>query len=155
MISNITITVLPGEEDNTSFIKAKAAQSLSIKTADITAIVFKKKSIDARRGQVKIHLAYTVYIGEEPPAEGTLSFTPLWKKVETSSSGKDVIIVGSGPAGLYAALRLLEHGLRPIILERGQNTSVRKADIAKITRSGIVDSDSNYCFGEGGRGHLF
>ena len=153
MISNITITVLPGEEDNTSFIKAKAAQALSIKPSDITSLVFKKKSIDARRGQVKIHLAYTVYVGEEPPvSDGKGSFTPKWIKTESSSASKDVVIVGSGPAGLFAALRLLEHGLRPVIIERGQSTSVRKTDIAQITISGTVDSDSNYCFGEGGAG---
>ena len=153
MISNITITVLPGEEDNTSFIKAKAAQALSIKPSDITSLVFKKKSIDARRGQVKIHLAYTVYVGEEPPvSDGKGSFTPKWIKTESSSASKDVVIIGSGPSGLFAALRLLEHGLRPVIIERGQSTSVRKTDIAQITISGVVDSDSNYCFGEGGAG---
>jgi uncharacterized FAD-dependent dehydrogenase len=154
MISNITITVLPGEEDNTSFIKAKAAQALSIKPSDITSLVFKKKSIDARRGQVKIHLMYTVYVGEEPPvSDGKGSFTPKWIKTDkNSSSVKDVIIVGSGPAGLFAALRLLEHGLRPVIIERGQSTSIRKTDIAQITISGTVDSESNYCFGEGGAG---
>jgi len=154
MISNITITVLPGEEDNTSFIRAKAAQTLSVKPSEITALVFKKKSIDARRGQVKIHLAYTAYIGEEPPVQGERTFTPRWKKIEISENSKsqDVVIIGSGPAGLFAALRLLEHGLRPVIVERGKTASERKKDIALITRTGFVDGNSNYCFGEGGAG---
>lgn len=152
MISNITITVLPGEEDNTSFIKAKAAQTLSIKPSKITAFIFKKKSIDARRGQVKLHLAYTVYVGEEPStADEKKFFSPKWKKTEASVH-KDVVIVGSGPAGLFAALKLLEYGLRPVIIERGQPTSIRKTDIAQITKSGVIDSNSNYCFGEGGAG---
>ena len=167
MTSPVTVTVLPGEEENTQLIREKAAQALSVKPNAITALVFRKKSVDARRGQVKLHLAYTAYIGEEPPASdapgsfapGSVapgSFAPAWKTVEKTASdnstSKDVVVVGSGPAGLFAALRLLEHGLRPVILERGRPTADRKRDIALITRTGAVDGDSNYCFGEGGAG---
>lgn len=157
MTSPVTVTVLPGEEENTELIREKAAQALSVKPNAITALVFRKKSVDARRGQVKLHLAYTVYIGEEPPAsDAPGAFAPAWKKVGKNGSDdsrtKDVVVVGSGPAGLFAALRLLEHGLRPVVLERGQPTAMRKRDIALITRTGAVDGDSNYCFGEGGAG---
>lgn len=150
MIKDITFTVLPGEEENETLIREKIAASLSVKAETITATVFRKKSIDARRGQVKINLRYTVYIGEQPPEKkDTLRFIPAWKK---AGSGQRVVIIGSGPAGLFAALRLLEDGITPVIIERGSPTAERKTDIANITRDQKINSESNYCFGEGGAG---
>jgi len=152
MTHNISITVLPGEEGNETLIRQKAAETLSVKPAVITALVFRKKSIDARKGRVKIHLAYTAYIGEQPPDADQVAggaFKPAWKQADPA---RRVIIVGSGPAGLFAALRLLEDGITPIILERGSPTAQRKIDIASITREQKITPDSNYCFGEGGAG---
>ncbi|HKL86232.1 MAG TPA: FAD-binding protein [Treponemataceae bacterium] len=152
MTTNITITVLPGEEQNEDLIRTKVAKNLGIAKKDITALVFKKKSIDARKGNIKVHLAYTVWIGKIPPkqfAAETTPFIPTWKKANKDST---VIIVGSGPAGLFAALRLLEDGIKPLIIERGSPTQLRKQDIALISREQLINENSNYCFGEGGAG---
>jgi uncharacterized FAD-dependent dehydrogenase len=158
MKRTITISVLPGEEDNKDLVRQKAAEALTAsggKTTrpnDITELVFRKKSIDARRGKIRLNLVYDAWIGERPPendgAAGT-AFEPRWKK---AGPARRVVIVGSGPAGLFAALRLLEDGITPIILERGLTTSERKLDIAAITREGKINGESNYCFGEGGAG---
>ena len=103
--------------------------------------------MDARHGQIKIHLRYKVYIGESP--KDSVFKLPEWKKVDEKSC-KSVIIVGSGPAGLFGALKLLEYGIKPIIIERGTETSQRRKDIALISTKDFVNEDSNYCFGEGG-----
>ena len=156
MKTQITITVLPDEEQNSKIINSKitaelkksaAAKELA-KNGGKFESVFIKKSIDARHGQVKLHLRYNIFIGEsaEAAAEDKL---PEWKHADDKSS---VIIVGSGPAGLFAALKLLEEGIKPVILERGEETSQRKRDIAQISTKDNVNPDSNYCFGEGGAG---
>lgn len=155
MIQQISITIKPQDEKNNSLINSLILKEINAKIApkkvsqskdQITAI-FEKKSIDARRGQLKIHLKYKAYINEEPDtSEGKL---PEWKRADPS---KKVIIVGAGPAGLFGALKLLEHGITPVILERGNNTAQRRKDIAKITTQDDVNPDSNYCFGEGGAG---
>ncbi len=158
MKRTITISVLPGEEENRELVRRKAAEAISAsegeptRANDITELVFRKKSIDARRGKIRLNLVYDAWIGERPPENaGTpgTAFAPRWKKVDSS---RRVVIVGSGPAGLFAALRLLEDGITPIILERGATTSERKRDIAAITREGKINGESNYCFGEGGAG---
>jgi len=149
MTETLSITVLPGEETNDAILRAKAAERMNISAADITGLIVKKKSIDARKGRVKIHLACQVWVGEKPALEETAAWTPKWKKADGS---RTVAIVGSGPAGLFAALRLLEDGIKPIIVERGAPTPERKQDIADITRTQTVKPDSNYCFGEGGAG---
>ena len=149
MIKELTITVKPEEEKNLGLHKnllKKELQKNHIK-ADYFESVFLKKSIDARHGQLKLHLRYKIYIGEKPgETEGKL---PEWKK---AGENHKVIIVGAGPAGLFGAFKLLESGIKPVIIERGCETSQRKKDIAKISTKGIVNGDSNYCFGEGGAG---
>lgn len=142
----------------------KAASSLQIDTAVAKtaftlpagttgkkniSFVFSKKSLDARHGKAKFVMRYDVYIGEEAPSQEDL--LPQWKSVKGSKC-KSVLVVGSGPAGLFGALKLLEGGIKPIIIERGSDTKTRKVDIAKISTRGLLDSDSNYCFGEGGAG---
>ena len=156
MIKEITITVKPEEEKNSGLHKnliKKELQKNHIK-ADSFESVFVKKSIDARHCQLKLHLRYKVYIGEKPEAAG--EWKPCWKPVteqsEGSAASKTVIIVGAGPAGLFGALKLLESGIKPLIIERGVQTSQRRKDIALISTKGIVNGDSNYCFGEGGAG---
>lgn len=149
MIKELTITVKPEEEKNLGLHKnllKKELQKNHIK-ADSFESVFLKKSIDARHGQLKLHLRYKVYIGEKPgETEGKLS---EWKKADENHK---VIIVGAGPAGLFGALKLLEKGVKPVIIERGCETNQRKKDIAQISTRGVVNGDSNYCFGEGGAG---
>jgi hypothetical protein len=130
---------------------AKAAFSLPAGTTaeENISFVFSKKSLDARHGKAKFVMRYDVYIGEEAPSQEDL--LPQWKSVKGSKC-KSVLVVGSGPAGLFGALKLLEGGIKPIIIERGSDTKTRKVDIAKISTRGLLDSDSNYCFGEGGAG---
>nr|MCR4790523.1 FAD-dependent monooxygenase [Treponemataceae bacterium] len=164
MILETSVTVLPEKEKNQTLIKKLVLDELvrqgKIPSGkrpglDDISLVLKKKSIDARKGKVKFHLRYAVYIGEKPDMSDDGNFCPKWRNVEMDKIGKPlhtVLIVGSGPAGLFAALKLLEKGIKPIILERGNTTSKRKIDIANISRTGKVDENSNYCFGEGGAG---
>ena len=148
-------TRAPGEKAEsglqTDTAVAKTAFSLSAGTTaeENISFVFSKKSLDARHGKAKFVMRYDVYIGEEAPTAEDL--LPQWKSVKGSKC-KSVLVVGSGPAGLFGALKLLEGGIKPIIIERGSDTKTRKVDIAKISTRGLLDSDSNYCFGEGGAG---
>ena len=151
MITEVTITVLPYDEKNKNLIEKLILKELAKKNVSAGKKhipVFVKKSIDARHGQLKYHLRYKVFIDEEP-GEVKTSALPEWKSADGK---KTVIIVGSGPAGLFGALKLLEKGIKPVIVERGERTSDRKKSIAKISTQDLVDSDSNYCFGEGGAG---
>ena len=151
MITEVTITVLPDDEKNKNLIEKLILKELAKKNVSAGKKhipVFVKKSIDARHGQLKFHLRYKVFIDEEP-GEVKTSALPEWKSADGK---KTVIIVGSGPAGLFGALKLLEKGIKPVIVERGERTSDRKKSIAKISTQDLVDSDSNYCFGEGGAG---
>ncbi len=150
MIYTATVTVSPESEKNQSAVKKEIARTLS-KTGvqnlpGDAEYVLEKRSVDARHGKIKIILRYKIYVGEK---SGPKTFEPVWKK---AGPEKSVVIVGSGPAGLFGALKLLEHGVRPIIIERGQDASTRKRDIAAISTQGIINPDSNYCFGEGGAG---
>ena len=152
MIKEITITLKPEDEKNAGLHKnliQKELQKNHIKAADFES-VFVKKSIDARHGQLKLHLRYKVYIGEKPEAAG--EWKPLWKSCQGAGPERTVIIVGAGPAGLFGALKLLESGIKPVIIERGRETRQRKKDIALISTRDLVNGDSNYCFGEGGAG---
>jgi len=107
-----------------------------------------KRSIDARQRNVVINITLRMWLDEAPLSMSTAS--PV--KYHKVTSGKQAIVVGAGPAGLFAALRLIEHGIRPIVLERGKDVDSRRKDLASISRENKVDPDSNYCFGEGGAG---
>ena len=152
----VSFNCTPEEEKNESLLRNKALKELrktgvSLSEKDISAFVFRKKSIDARKRDVKLFLRYEVYIGGDTPENDTENvFVPRWKKCDENA--KHVLIIGAGPAGLFAALTLLESGIKPIIIERGPETSQRKRDIADISRTGVLNRDSNYCFGEGGAG---
>lgn len=153
MKETVCVTVVPEKEKNQDYIKKEIFSSLKKKGIEFDSkdvkIEFVKKSVDARHGKVKFILRYDVYIGEEPPLQKNL--LPVWQSVKGRDC-KKVLVVGSGPAGLFGALRLLESGIKPVILERGADTRQRKRDIALISTKGILDGDSNYCFGEGGAG---
>jgi len=115
--------------------------------SDISGIRVIRRSVDARHKNIKINLTVEVFSHNEIVVPLINPFVP-----KDVSREREVIIVGAGPAGLFAALRLIELGIRPVIIERGKDVSERKKDIARITREHIVDPDSNYCFGEGGAG---
>ena len=128
--------------------KAAVAAKLNTKISQIVELRLRKHSIDARQRTIKVQLRFEVGVGESLAPE-----PELHPKYPTASSdAKNVIIVGCGPAGLFAALRCLELGLKPIILERGKDASARRFDLGPILKEGRVIEDSNYCFGEGGAG---
>lgn len=155
MITEISIIVRPEEENNRDILNKKIADALKkqnvIAPADEISAVLQKKSTDARHGIVKFCLRYKVFIGEKPQSqtESSSDFLINFKKPLTNRA---VIIVGSGPAGLFCALRLLENGIKPVIIERGNSVQERKKDIAAISARGILNENSNYCFGAGGAG---
>ena len=148
MIFDLSVVIKAQEESDKNLIHKKLNAALRQKHSDgeSAEFVFVKKSVDARHGQLKLCLRYKAYVGEKP---GLAQKEFSWRKADGS---KKVVIVGSGPAGLFAALKLLERGVQPVIIERGKAAGERKRDIAAISVKGIVDADSNYCFGEGGAG---
>ena len=151
MTCELSITLMPEEEKNQAVIDSRirkelAARRIPVKNQKITS-VFIKKSIDARHSQIKLVMRFKVYIGEEPEDLENISLN--WKPADGKHS---VIIVGCGPAGLYAAFKLFEKGIKPVIIERGNPTSSRTEDIANLTKDGVLDENSNFCFGSGGAG---
>ena len=152
MIKEITITLLnpaDAENPNEKLVRKQLAAKLDCREKDIHSFVLVKKSLDARHGKVKFHLRYQVFTGGDRPESATsqkLEYLPC------PENAPQVVIVGSGPAGLFAALKLIQAGIRPIVLERGNPAGQRKRDIAAISTRHEVNPDSNYCFGEGGAG---
>ena len=147
MIQEYQIRVLPEQAANEQNIKLFISKDKGIDARTIKAIRVLKRSIDARQRTIYVNLKVRLYINEFPQDEEFVR--TIYNNVE----GKpQVIVVGAGPGGLFAALRLIEQGLRPIVVERGKNVRDRKVDIARISREHKVDSESNYRFGEGGAG---
>lgn len=147
MIKNISIKLLPADAADERSIKKQLAAELGVHTTSITGYHILKRSIDARSRQAHFILQLEVFIDEalkEAPA-----FDPQLQDV---SNAPQVVIVGAGPAGLFAALRLISMGIRPVILERGKDVRSRRRDLAAMNKEGIVNPESNYCFGEGGAG---
>lgn len=106
----------------------------------------KRRSIDARKKQVKVNVLIDIFDGAVPD---NISYSIPQNNV---THADQAIVVGSGPAGLFAALRLIEYGIKPIVIERGKDVRARRRDLAAINKEHVVDEDSNYCFGEGGAG---
>lgn len=148
MQQKISIRVTPSQAADASLITDAAAQACNIQPTEITGFNILKRSIDSRGRQSWINLTLEVFINE-PYQPYTL--LPLQLQ-DVHHSPKSVIIVGAGPAGLFAALRLISHGIKPIILERGKNVRERRRDLAALNKEGYVNPESNYCFGEGGAG---
>jgi hypothetical protein len=146
MKQEINLSLSPKQASEEQFYKPILADKLHVEESRIKLINVKRRSIDARQRLIKINLGVEVFI-DELPSEEKIEF-----KYDRVDQKPPVIIVGAGPAGLFAALRLIELGFKPIIFERGKNVSDRKRDIAKIHREHLVDPDSNYGFGEGGAG---
>jgi len=146
MIKEIELVLLPEHSDDENFIRDSACKSLNISPERVKNVQILKRSIDARSRKVVFRIRLNVFIDEvfEPEI-----ITDSYQNV---SDKKPVLIIGAGPAGLFAALRCIEIGLKPIIIERGKDVKQRRRDLALINKEGIIDPDSNYCFGEGGAG---
>lgn len=144
----VDVSLAIDKADDLDAWRRAAARKLKMPPVRIASMALLKKSIDARKAPVKFQLRLAVGIDAPLAAEETEP--PRFPSV--SSSAKRVVIVGCGPAGMFAALRCLQLGLQPIILERGKDASARRFDLAPILREGRVVEDSNYCFGEGGAG---
>ena len=147
MINEYQIRVVPEVAAQEDRLKAYLADEQGFDVRTIYGVRILKRSIDARQRQIYVNLKVRVYINEQPHDDEYV------KTDYPNVEGKpQVIVVGAGPGGLFAALRLIELGLRPIVLERGKNVHDRKKDLALITKTQKVDAESNYCFGEGGAG---
>ena len=147
MVQEIQLRVNLFEEKQTNILERKASRQLNIDSSKISGIKVLRKSIDARKKQIIFNYKVAVYIDE--PIPNTPNYTFEYKDV---SSAKEIHIIGFGPAGMYAALRCIELGYKPIVLERGKNVQDRRRDLRAINQQHHVDEDSNYCFGEGGAG---
>jgi len=142
----LNLSLTPQQASDEQYYRPVVARLLGIAAEELTAVVVRRKSIDARQRQIRINMGVVAYVGEEPVAERKeYHYGEVFGKTEVG-------IIGAGPAGLFAALRLIELGYRPVIFERGKNVHDRKRDIARIYREHRVDPDSNYGFGEGGAG---
>jgi uncharacterized FAD-dependent dehydrogenase len=133
------------EAKDKEFLRSKIAQELNL-TDNSFQFKWRKRSIDARKRQLKINATFDVFLTEEEIEK------PIYYVSQNVSDKKPIAIIGAGPAGLYAALRAIERGLKPIIFERGKDVRARRRDLAKLNKESIVNPESNYCFGEGGAG---
>ena len=147
MIKEYSIRVRPHQAVNEATIKDYLAHEEGLEMKSMTHVRVLKRSIDARQRIIFVNLKVRVYINEEPTDDEYVK-----TEYRDVSSAPQVIVVGAGPGGLFAALRLIELGLKPVVLERGKDVHERKKDLARIARTQVVDEESNYCFGEGGAG---
>ncbi len=148
MPQELLLQVTPEIAVNNQLLKEYVAKSIRVSVAEIKHISILKRSIDARQKAIKINLKVTIYFQEDEFIEEKIQL-PEYKNV---SNSQEVIVVGAGPAGLFAALQLIELGLKPIVIERGKDVRGRRRDLKAINLDHIVNEDSNYCFGEGGAG---
>ena len=148
MPKELLFQVPPNIANNTEQLKVHVAKLARVSPTDINSISILKRSIDARQKAIKFNLKVAIYLKGEP----FLNEIPQLPNYENVSNAQEVIVVGAGPAGLFAALQLIELGLKPIVIERGKDIRGRRRDLKAINVDHLVNEDSNYCFGEGGAG---
>ncbi|HUX61349.1 MAG TPA: FAD-binding protein, partial [Ignavibacteriaceae bacterium] len=138
---------IPPEFINTKeFLYKAAAQKLGLAIEEISAVIIQRRSIDARKREPVFFVQADIFVNELPSeVKDEIIYKPF-------TNDKEVIIIGSGPAGMFAALRCIELGIKPIIFERGKDVRERRRDLRAIQQNHLVNPDSNYCFGEGGAG---
>ncbi len=145
MKKQIELAISPDEINLPEILLTKSSQNLSLDKEKISSVVPIRKSIDARSRHIVFRILVDVYFDEKPEQKKSIIYKPI-------GDNKKVLIVGFGPGGMFAALRLIEFGIKPIIIERGKDVQQRRRDIRAIQQDHIVNPNSNYCFGEGGAG---
>ena len=148
MQQQITLQLSPKDASDSACIKEQIGLILGIPISSISGFHLLKKSIDARKRNVLINIKVNAFVNE-PFLEINI---PKFHLNEVHKALKKVAVIGAGPAGLFAALELIEQGIKPIILERGKDIRERRRDLATLNKEGILNEESNYCFGEGGAG---
>lgn len=148
MQQKISLKLLPSEAADEALIKRSVANSSGKKITELTGYHIIKRSIDARGKTIWINLSINAFFNEPVKEKRTFEF--IFRDV--SKAEKKVVIIGAGPAGLFAALQLIEQGIKPILLERGKDVRARRRDLALLNKEGVINPESNYCFGEGGAG---
>ena len=148
MPQELLLQVTPEIAANELLLKEYLSKQIKVSVNDIQHVSILKRSIDARQKSVKINLKVSIYLKGQPFQETKFQL-PDYKNV---SDAQEVIVVGAGPAGLFAALQLIEVGLKPLVIERGKDVRGRRRDLKAINVDHVVNEDSNYCFGEGGAG---
>ncbi len=147
MVKDIQLRITLQEDTQSGILVQKSAEFLGVSTHEISGIKILRKSIDARKSLIYLNYKVTVYLNEPVPEQSAYTFD--YKDI---SHAKPIHIIGFGPAGMYAALRCIELGFKPVVLERGKNVQDRRRDLRAINQDHFVNEDSNYCFGEGGAG---
>lgn len=147
MPTRVDIVLTPSQAADPAVVRHHASAAAGVTPDDVTSVHLVRRSVDARGRAVRIRIAADVYVHEiEPPRQSVV------QHLQQADPRKRVVIVGAGPAGYFAALELLEHGVTPIVLDRGKDVRTRRRDLRAIQQFGVVDEHSNYCFGEGGAG---